>query len=900
MNQTSDSLGSVLDPALPVHGVPSAPLTLYAALSRLADAAPTRPALLATRFAPLDRAALREQLDGIRRCLRRAGFGAQARIGVMIPEAAQAAVGILGVACAAVAVPLDPRLGPAELDQFLEQLPLDALLIIDGGPDEGYRAAHRHDLPLIIAEPAEDGSAGLQLRAPLAAVAAVDAEPDADAPAFILRSSGTTALPKLIPFSHRNMLAAARNWQNWFRLTAGDRCLCVSAPYYSHGLKVTILTPLLTGGSVAFPLSAATVDLHEWLVTLQPSWYSAGPALHRAMLEATRSRPESCAAHRLRFASSGGAPLQSDVIDGLQAALGMPLLEHYGSSEAAQIAVNAPFPGAHKAGTVGRPLPGTVRIVDEAGVPVASGARGEVLLSGPTLMAGYLGDPALNQAAFRDGWFHSGDVGSFDEDGFLRLHGRLREVINRGGEKVSLQEVDDALLRHPAVAEAAAFAVPHPRLGQDVAAAVVLRPGLHVEPEALREFLREELVYFKIPRRVQLLDELPRGLTGKVQRQRLSDALLVLRAEEARAGAATQAASLAPLEREVLEVWRRLLKTDAVGPDDNFFDCGGDSLLATEMLAELEQRLGRMIPESLLIEDSARKLAARLQDLAGEVIPVIDFNPDPQRTPLFWFHGDFAQGGYYIRRLARLLGPRQPLVAIAPHGLDNEPIPETVEQMARARLPLILERQAHGPYRIGGYCNGALVAFETARLLIEAGEEVEIVALIDPPTANVRPWSRVILRTLDALLPDTPLARAYEALSRFGETSKWPYPKRIANLLYKLGERLVSSARADAAQPTARDLEVRERFQRYSLAMARYLPGRLAAPVVYFSADYASHAWRNMGIRFESYDVQGGHHRCVKDYTASIATPLRALLERAEPGPLVNLTETAEHDRVAR
>ncbi|MCW3149258.1 AMP-binding protein [Stutzerimonas stutzeri] len=882
----------------------NAPRNLYAVLAQLADAAGERPALTATRFAPLDYAALRRELEDARRQLRRAGFGRQAKIGVLIPEPAQAAVGILSVACSAVAVPLDPRLGPAELDQFLGLLQLDALLIIDGGPEEGFRAAERHGIALIVAEPREDGTPGLQLNAPAAAIAAADEEPEADAPAFILRSSGTTALPKLIPFSHRNMLAAAYKWRTWFRLTPDDRCLCVSAPYYSHGLKVTILTPLLSGGSVAFPLSPAAVDLHEWFETLQPTWYSAGPALHRAILEATHSRPGSFVQQRLRFASSGGAPLPREIIEGFEKALGVPLLEHYGSSEAAQIAVNTPFPGGHRTGTVGRPWPDTVRIVDEAGAPVALGERGEIQLCGPTLTAGYLGDPALNQAAFRDGWFCSGDLGSFDADGFLRLHGRLREVINRGGEKVSLQEVDDALLRHPAVAEAAAFAVPHPRLGQDVAAAVVLRPGMSVGADALREFLRDELVYFKIPRRIQLLTELPRGLTGKVLRHRLSDDLLAQRAEKAGVGARAPEPQLSPLERDVLDVWRRLLKTEAVGPDDNFFDCGGDSLLATEMLAELEQLLGRMIPESVLIEETARQLAARLHDLAGQVIPVIDFNPDPHRTPLFWFHGDFAQGGYYIRRLAKLLGSRQPLIAIAPHGLGNEPIPESVERMARERLPLILERQARGPYRIGGYCNGALVAFETARLLIEAGEEVEIVALIDPPTANVRPWSRVILRSADVLLSETLLARTYEALSRFGETSKWPYPKRIANLLHKLGSNGLLALRRRfgqaAAAPSARDLEVRERFQRYSLAMARYLPARLAAPVVYFSADYTSHAWRNMGMRFESYDVQGGHHRCVKDYTASIATPLRALLEQADPGPLVNLSESTEHDRATQ
>ncbi|RYJ62959.1 AMP-binding protein [Pseudomonas songnenensis] len=902
-----------LDPAVPRSGAASPVLgdaaanagatTLHAALVHAARMGPEQPAVVSTRFAPLDHRGLQQMIEQTRRQLRLAGFGRDARIGVLLPEAPQAAVAIIAIACSAVAVPLDPRLGTAELDQFLKQLPLDALLIGSDGDQQGRAAAERHGLTLISAEAAEDGTPALLLDMPVAAQPAADELPLPDAPAFILRSSGTTALPKLIPFTHRNMLTAARKWQRWFGLAAGDRCLCVSAPYYSHGLKVTILTPLLTGGSVAFPLSPAVVDLHEWFEALRPSWYSAGPALHRAVLEAATTHPEGLGAHRPRFASSGGAPLGQDIIDAFEQTMGFPLLEHYGSSEAAQIAVNTP--AERKSGSVGRPWPETLSIVDEQGLPVPSGQRGEIRVRGATVMPGYLGDAALNDV-LRDGWFHTGDIGSLDEDGFLYLHGRLREVINRGGEKVSLPEVDAALLRHPAVADAAAFAVPHPRLGQDVAAAVVLHPQMSVSPNELQNFLRGELVYFKVPRRVQVIDALPRGLTGKVLRHRLADAYVEQRSERARQAGASEAAS--PLEQQVLALWRRLLKTEAVGPQDNFLDCGGDSLLATEMLTELEQMLGRVIPESVLVEaETARELAERLENLAAHVIPVIDFNAQPGRTALFWFHGDFAHGGYYIRRLARLLGSQQPLTAIAPHGMGDEPIPESVQQMARERLPLILERQPEGPYRIGGYCNGALVAFEAARLLIEAGHSVEIVALIDPPTANVRPWSRAILRTLDRVLPDSYLARAYEALSRFGETSKWPYPKRLANLAWKLTHRSTRMVQQRLAghvppPPTARDREVRVRFLQYSLVMARYLPQRIDAPVVYFSADYTSRAWRNMGASFESYDVLGGHHRCVKDYTASIATPLRALLEDsaapmpAQSGLRLPLTDPAKRD----
>ena len=894
-------------PAPDSDSVSAEPTTLYAAFAQLASRVPEQPAVLSTRYAALDHRGLQQVIEQTRRQLRQAGFGRDARIGVMLPEAPQAAVAIIAIACSAVAVPLDPRLGTVELDQFLQQLPLDALLIASDGDQQGRRAAERHGLPLICAEAAEDGSPALQLAMPVAAQPAPDELPEPDAPAFILRSSGTTALPKLIPFTHRNMLTAARKWQRWFGLNDGDRCLCVSAPYYSHGLKVTILTPLLGGGSVAFPLSPAVVDVHEWFETLRPSWYSAGPALHLAILEAAHAHPEGLGQQRPRFASSGGAPLGQEIIDSFERTLGFPLLEHYGSSEAAQIAANTP--DARKPGTVGRPWPETLSIVGEDGQPVAPGERGEIRVRGATVMPGYLGDETLNHEALRDGWFHTGDIGSLDEEGFLHLHGRLREVINRGGEKVSLSEVDAALLRHPAVAEAAAFGVPHQRLGQDVAAAVVLRPAMAVTGAELQRFLRDELVYFKVPRRVQIVEALPRGLTGKVLRHRLADDYVQQRSERARL--ATGAVAASQLEQDVLAIWRRLLKTDAVGPEDNFLDSGGDSLLATEMLAELEQMLGRVIPESVLVEaETARELALRLENLASHVIPVIDFNAQAGRQSLFWFHGDFAHGGYYIRRLARLLGPQQPLTAIAPHGMGDEAIPESVQQMARERLPLILERQPQGPYRIGGYCNGALVAFEAARMLREAGHSVEIVALIDPPTANVRPWSRVILRSLDRVLPDMYLARAYEALSRFGETSKWPYPKRIANLAWKVARRSVRMVRERLAghvptPPTARDREVRARFLRYSLVMARYLPERIDAPVVYFSADYTSRAWRNMGTSFESYDVLGGHHRCVKDYTASIATPLRALLEDSaaampgQSGLILPLTEPAKRDGMA-
>ena len=267
---------------------------------------------------------------------------------------------------------------------------------------------------------------------------------------------------------------------------------------------MTVFTPLITGGSLAFPASPSSLDVDEWLGALRPTWYSAGPTLHRYMFDKTKSLPNARSIHGLRFVVSGGAPLTQEVREGLSAALGVPVVEHYGSSEAAQISANLPPPAPNRPGTCGIPGKGTVKIVAENGREVSPGEHGEILLGGPTVTSGYLDAPELNRASFVDGWFRTGDIGSLDSDGFLSLHGRKTEMINRGGEKISPAEIDDALQRHPDVAEAAAFAVPHPRLGEDVAAAVVLREGATATPLELREFLLPSLAQFKIPRRIVL------------------------------------------------------------------------------------------------------------------------------------------------------------------------------------------------------------------------------------------------------------------------------------------------------------------------------------------------------------------------------------------------------------
>jgi acyl-CoA synthetase (AMP-forming)/AMP-acid ligase II len=503
----------------------TSPAAIGPAILRHSESCPDSTALVATGFEPLSYRGLGDYLARCAARLRESGLDRDARVGVALPSGADGALAIVATACAAVAVPIDTQLTAPEIDRRLESLRPRAVIVPADGPSPAREAAMGRGVAVIEAVQEGRGRLGLDLNAPRIGAVAAAMEPDAAATAFIMQTSGTTASPKLIPFSHANMLAAAARLQSWFGLTPADRCLSVSPIYYSHGLKMTVFTPLITGGSIAFPLSASSLDVDEWLGVLKPTWYSAGPTLHRFMLDKTKPLSSVRSFHDLRFVASGGAPLTQEVREGLAVALGVPVLEHYGSSEAAQTSSNLAPPGPYKAGTCGIPEKGVVKIVADSGREVSAGEQGEILLAGAAVTSGYLDAPELNRASFVDGWFRTGDIGSLDADGFLTLHGRKTEMINRGGHKISPVEVDDALRRHPAVAEAATFGAPHPRLGEDVAAAVVLREGATVTPLELREFLLPRLAQFKIPRRIVFVDRLPKSATGKVQRRRLSEGL---------------------------------------------------------------------------------------------------------------------------------------------------------------------------------------------------------------------------------------------------------------------------------------------------------------------------------------------------------------------------------------
>jgi non-ribosomal peptide synthetase component F len=404
--------------------------------------------------------------------------------------------------------------------------------------------------------------------------------------AMLLLTSGTTSRPKIVPLTHAKICTSAYAHGAALALRETDRCLNVLPLFHGHGLVATVMASLAAGASVVCTPGLDVNSFFAWLTASEPTWYSAVPTMHQAILAQARLNRERAAHCRLRFVRSSSAPLPPRVFAELEQTFETPVIEWYGMGEvaASPIACNPLPPRQRKPGSVGIPVGLDVAIMDEAGALLPHGQTGQVVVRGASVIGGYDGNPRATEAAFVGDWFKTGDLGFFDDDGYLFLPGRIREMINRGGEKVAPQEVDDVLLEHTAVAEAVTFAVPHATLGEDVASAVVLRPDAVATPKDIRRFVIGRIADFKVPRQVLVVREIPKGPTGKVQRIGLAAKLGL-----ANHVAATQAfvAPRTPLEKALAEHWTALLQVEQIGIHDDFFASGGDSLLATRVLSHI-------------------------------------------------------------------------------------------------------------------------------------------------------------------------------------------------------------------------------------------------------------------------------------------------------------------------
>jgi acyl-CoA synthetase (AMP-forming)/AMP-acid ligase II/acyl carrier protein len=573
-----------------------------------------------------------ELIESIARiCDRLATLGVRRgdRVALVSPDGPEMAAAVLAISSVATCAPLNPAYTHAEVEFYLADLKARALVVAAGIDSPARSVAAAHGIPVLeIVRDAHGRDGTIDIHGPaLPTMPAHLPEPRGDGAAssrdaLALHTSGTTSRPKLVLLTHANLAASALGFRSALALGPSDRCLNTMPLFHIHGLAAGLFTPLASGGTVVCPSGFDAATFFDLLDRLRPTWYTAAPTIHQAILARARRDGRTPGDYGLRLIRSSSSPLPQSVLAELERLFSAPVIECYGMTEASTLIAANPLPPAiRKPSSVGLSIGPDIALLTPQGLSTAPEVDGEVVLRGPSVIKGYATESA-NSTAFVDGWLRTGDIGRFDRDGYLFLVGRSKEIINRGAEKIAPREVDEALLEHPGVAQAVAFAMPDTRLGEDVAAVVVLKPDAAPTEQALREFVSSRLAFFKVPRRILMVDKIPVGPTGKPDRGRMAERF-DLRAQSA--VEKPQAGWVAPrtaLEASLASIAAELLAAEQIGIDDDLFLLGFDSILATRMVVRIEQVLGIEVP-LIAIFDSATiaDLGARLEAIAAEAPP---------------------------------------------------------------------------------------------------------------------------------------------------------------------------------------------------------------------------------------------------------------------------------------
>ncbi|WP_017326780.1 AMP-binding protein [Synechococcus sp. PCC 7336] len=608
---------------------------IYDLVAFQARSNPEAIAIAAPGHTPLSYRELLEQIHCIADKLNAIGVGRNDRVAIVLPNGPEMAVAFLAIASSATCAPLNPAYRQSEYDFYLSDLDAKALIVRSGIAVPAVEVARKKGIPLLELSPVKQAAAGIfQL------LGGEPQHPDRggiaqpEDVALVLHTSGTTSRPKMVPLTGHNLCSSANNIAATLRLGAGDRCLNVMPLFHIHGLVGSLLSSLNAGASLVCTPGFDAIQFFDWLAEFRPTWYSAVPTMHQAILARAVDCRDIIAQCPLRFIRASSAPLPPQVMAALEAVLNAPAIESYGMTEASHQMTSNPLPPqARKPGSVGVAAGPEVAIADEAGQLLPVGEVGEIVIRGANVTSGYYNNPDANHSAFTEGWFRTGDLGYFDRDRYLFLQGRIKEMINRGGEKIAPRDIDEVLLSHPDVAQAVAFAMPHPQLGEDIAAAVVLQPKSSATSAAIRAYLFQQLADFKVPSQVAIVDDIPKGATGKLQRLGLADKL-------ADVLVAQSVAPRNPLEKIIAATIQEVLDLETLSIHDNFFAIGGDSLRGTQVVNRLRALFGIELPHTILfrhltVAELAEELAALTpssEDMAAVAEVLLELAKLPPET----------------------------------------------------------------------------------------------------------------------------------------------------------------------------------------------------------------------------------------------------------------------------
>ena len=821
------------------------------------------PALLAPDRAPCTYRQLAAHLNRLGAALTELLPAGNRVIAVAAENGPALITGIVAAMSHGICAPFDSSRPPAEVDAFLADV-MPSLVLADEAAILRHRESFKRygagvvrmiavpGAPAGVFDITTDGS--YRETAPLAAYA--------EDVALLVRTSGTTSSSRIVAHTMPRLMHIGTSIVEALNLQPADRCFHTMPLHHAYGITSVIGPSLIAGASVVCPSSIGAAALVEGLRAHQPTWYTAAPPAHRDVLAYLRREGQPLHGS-LRFVRTLGAPIDTRLLSDLEAALGAPVLDGYGSTEAPSSAFN--LPSSNRPGSVGRPVGCEIAILD-----------GEVAVRGANIAPTYANGAREPIADPGSGWYRTGDAGYLDADGYLYITGRLNELINVGGEKVAPESVEEALRAHPAVVDAVAFPLPHPTLGEHVAAAVVTRANATVTQRQLIEYSALRLPRPAIPNVVHLAAAIERDGSGKVRRRELTAAF----ARDSRPARfdpkrADEDALLQALSR----IWEGVLEYSPVALDENFFAAGGDSLRAIHVMTRIEATFGiTMSADTLLFAPTVRELAQQLlaQANSSQRNRIVALRSTGSRPPLFFYDSDVNGGGLYARFLAAALDVNQPVYLVRPNGALGDPIPDSIAAMAAADAVMIATAVPSQTYRLAGFCAGGVVAFEVARRLENAGATVDVVALVasSMPNASLEPLWAWASRT-SGLLSERGSVLLYRIMRSIANAVRArSAPAEIFTAMYELWHPLPAPSSADRT---------------YSGLLLRHFPKRTARSVDLIWGDDdkprlfgdPSMGWRRVA-RVRRHSVSGDHATLLTDHVGELGAALRRIFDAAD------------------
>lgn len=706
----------------------------------IADLRPEGPAIIGCKGESFTWSTVARQIDVTKRDLRSFGIGANDRVLVVLPNGPVTAIAFLAISSAAIYVPMNDQSSLAEIIDYIYQTKSRAVI---AHPEMArqIRAQAEDFIEFIELVPCVLKGYAFDLTSTLSCTDAADDLTCCDNVALILPTSGSTGKPKLVPLTHETLIRSAADMAESLCLSVDDRCLNLMPLFHVHGLVGGLLAPMIAGGSVICPENSHPKLFFSALERMRPTWYTAVPTMHNAIVSSAPNYERIVKHHTLKFIRSCSAPLASKLFHDLHHVFGVPVVEAYGMTEAShQVASNSVVPGRQQPNSVGVPHGNLkVAIIDSCGEFLGESDVGEIVISGPTVFSGYDSNEPANREAFIGEWFRTGDLGRIDRAGNIFIVGRLKDQINRGGEKISPAEIDAAILSYPGVAEVAVFGVSHPSLGQEVAAAIVVSVGSKVTDRELRDYLSLKLRPSKIPKRIYFVADLPKTASGKIQRR-----LVASKIEEAVVSQSldqdTRGQDAGGELEKIIAIWSRLLNTNEPFKNDNFFESGGDSLLLAQLVYEIERHYGCNIS---LQDFLACPTLDRLMDIV-EKTKIISFRLEATHEALVIIVPGIGGRTLETERLKTYLGINYRSLIV------DYPTPEeivTTDGSVKEITGLMLKKfnsifSNETRFCLLGHSLGGTIAWQMAQDLSKQGKEIDFLGLIDSRRPCGINWKR--------------------------------------------------------------------------------------------------------------------------------------------------------------